>query len=149
MSTVEPPNGLDTLTFVRSAPVKPRGSTALSPLEKARKKFVVDIDLQISVARNPSYAVTKTVKKRDGTTEELIRKPRSWVVRDDDGMSYITPRFSNNVLNVGGKKGTVIRCVNTDVVKVLNTVKAWAVTAEADSVLEKALQGTKRRKRQK
>jgi len=140
--------GLDNLTFVRSAPVKQRGSTALSPLEKARKRLMTDIDLQIAVARNPEFVQTKTVKKRDGTVEEKIRKPRSWVVADDDGNSYITPRFSNNVLSVGGKRGSVIRCASNEVVSTLETVKAWVGTHDADDVLEKALKGAKRRKRQ-
>ena len=150
MTTVEPlVSGLDNLTFVRSAPAKQRGRGALSPLEKARKKLMADIDLQIRVAHDPAFVQRKTVNKRDGTTSEKTRIPRSWVVTADDGMSYITPRFSNKTLSVGGKRGSVIRCASNEVVSTLQTVRSWVLSSDADSVLEKALKGAKRRKRQK
>ena len=137
---------LDSLSFVRSAPIAEGGHKGISPLEKARKKLTADIDQQIQLARNPNYEERKTVKKRTGGTVEKIHKPRSWVVSTDNGKSYINIRYSNKVLSIGGKRGSIIECPTDDVVSTFETVRAWVQSDEADRVLEKALRGAKRKR---
>ena len=138
---------LDNLSFVRSAPVAQDGRERISPLEKARKKLIADIDQQINLAKNPNYKEQKTVRRRSGETVEKIHKPRSWVVSTRNGKSYINIRYSNKVLSIGGKRGSIIECSTDDVVSTFETVKAWVQSNEADRVLEKALRGAKRKRR--
>jgi len=137
---------LDSLSFVRSAPIAEGGRKGISPLEKARKKLTADIDPQIRLAKDPNYEEIKTVKKRSGETVEKIHKPRSWVVSTTNGKSYINIRYSNKILSIGGKRGSIIECSSDAVVSTFDTVKAWALSDEANRVLEKALQGAKRKK---
>ncbi len=137
---------LDSLSFVRSAPIAEGGRKGISPLEKARKKLTADINQQIQLARNPNYEEKKTVKKRSGETVEKIHKPRSWVVSTRGGRSYIYIRYSNKVLSIGGKRGSIIECPTDAVVSTFETVRAWVQSDEADRVLEKALRGAKRKR---
>lgn len=138
---------LDHLSFVRSAPVAQDGRKRSSPLEKARQKLIADIDQQIKLTRNPNYEERKTVRKRSGETVEKVHKPRSWIVAKKNDKSYINIRFSNKVLSIGGKRGSIIECPTDDVVAAFEAVKSWAQSHEADRVLEKALRGAKRKRR--
>jgi len=138
---------LDSLNFVRRAPVAEDGRKRNSPLEKARQKLTADIERQINLAKNPDYEERKTVRKRKGGTVEKVHRPRSWVVSTKDDKSYINIRYSNKVLSIGGKRGSIIECSTDDVVSTFEVVKAWVQSDEADRVLEKALQGAKRKRR--
>ena len=138
---------LDSLRFVRSAPVAEDKRKRSSPLEKARQKLIADIDRQIKLATNPNYEERKTVRKRKGGTVEKVHKPRSWVVSTKNGKSYINIRYSNKVLSIGGKRGSIIECATDEVVPTFEAVKAWAQSDEADRVLELALRGAKRKRR--
>ncbi len=140
-------SALEKLQFVRSAPVAQSGRKKISLLDIARKRLVNDLDVQIALGKNPDFEIKKTVKKRNGTIEETVHKPKSWVVLDESGTAYITIRFSNKVLPVGGKRGSIIQCNQESVVPTLETVRVWALSDEADKVLDKALRGAKRRKR--
>ena len=64
---------LDNLSFVRSVPAAQIGRKGLSPLEKARRKLIDDIDQQIELAKNPDYKERKTVRKRSGETVEGVQ----------------------------------------------------------------------------
>ena len=138
---------LDNLTFVRKAPVVKGRSKRSSPLAKARRKLTAGIDQQIKLANNPAYEERTTVRKRGGDTIEKMRKPRSWVISTKNGKSYINILFSNKLLSIGGKRGSIIECSTDDVVSSFETVRAWVQSDEADRVLKKALEGAKRKRR--
>ena len=74
------------------------------------------------------------------------RKPRSWVAAEGDS-AYVTPRFANKVLNVGGKRGANIKTTPKKVVETLNVLKKWVDSSESDAVLTKAMEKAKRGRR--
>ena len=137
---------LDNLSFVQRAPVAEDGRKRTSPLEKARQRLIADIDRQIKLATNPNYEEKRTVRIKGGTIEKT-HKPRSWVVATKGDNSYINIRYSNKVLSVGGKRGSIIECATDEVASTFETVKAWVQSDDADRVLEKALRGAKRKRR--
>ena len=136
---------LEGLVFVKKPP-KVASLSGQSPVERGRKKFVGDIDTQIALAGNPEFEIVKPVNKRDGTTGETRRKPRSWV-HVSNGEAYITVRFSNKPIPLGGKRGGIIRCSPSDVEETLATVRRWALSEEATGIIEKMLLSAKRGKR--
>lgn len=138
---------LRNLEFVSEVPASAihKGS---SPLQRAKTKLIEDIDLQIRLIENPDHMVTKTVKKRDGTTHSQKRKPRSWVSYSDS-MAYITVRVSNRVINLGGDRGSVIRCESDKVVETLGILREWAKSPESDLIVDDARQKSKRGPRRK
>ena len=137
---------LSNLNFAKALPAKAKSSRAgKSPLEKAKEKLSVEIGYQISLNDNPKFMIVKETKKRgSGKVIKSQRAPRSWVTVDGD-TAYITPRFSNKPLNVGGKRGSYIACAKTDIGKVLGTLSKWALSDEANDVLEKAMKSSKRK----
>ncbi len=136
---------LDDLEFVKKVPVIVSERNTVSPLDRARAKLLADIDVQIALARDPNHEIIKTTKKRSGETEEVRRKPRSWVSVQDDA-AYITVRFSNKPMPLGGKRGGVIKCDANAVAKTLEVVKTWAQSDEATGAIEKAMKAAKRKK---
>ena len=97
---------LKNLEFSKKLPetAKP-GRPKKSPLELAKIRLTNEIDVQIALAKDPKFKVYTTRKQRKtGKTIRNERKPRSWVTSEGD-TAYVTPRFANKVLNVGGKRG--------------------------------------------
>lgn len=139
-------SALDGLTFVKKAPtVAKAGGT--SPLDKARAKFSADIDAQIKLARDPNFEIVSQRKNR--ATGQIVsnrRKPKSWISVVDDS-AFITVRFSNKAVPVGGKRGSVIKTTPSDAPMVLETVKRWVDSGEANPLLEKLISQSKRTKK--
>lgn len=138
---------LDNLQFVKKAPKPASTRTGKSPIEKGRDKLLAEIDMQIALARDPSYVVRKERTKRDGTTAVIERKPKSWVTPGDDGFDYLGIRYSNKLMPVGGKRGSFIKCAKGDVVEALNQVRTWVSAGEADELIEKMIADAKRKPR--
>ena len=141
-------SNLDKLTFVKKLPaVEKVGRSSKTPLERAKEKFVHEIDLQIALAKDPNY--TEEILGKRGKHEGKViksRKPRSWVQMDGD-TAYINPRFSNRPINLGGRKGAYIKVPAKDVVETFNIVKAAVESGELDDVIQKAMDAAKRGKR--
>lgn len=138
-------SSLTSLEFVATIP-RDLAFPAHSPLERARAKFIHEIDIQIKLAKNPELILTRTVKRRDGQDSELVRKPRSWVTRAD-GFSYITVRISNKPVDIGGGRGGVIKCPEAKTVSTLQTIKDWASSSDADGLIGEMVEKSKRGKR--
>ena len=135
---------LDKLDFVRRVP--PALSTAGKlPLENARTRLLAEIDAQIALLADSSYVIRTQVKKRSGSMEEQVRKPRSWVVTSGDA-AYISVRVSNKVINIGGSKGQFIKCDPFATARTLETIKKWAKSNEADATLARAMKSAARGK---
>ncbi len=133
---------LDELDFVHKIPRTT--ASGKSPLERAREKFVNDVDDQIEMQRGTTAA--DQTNPTTETSETKKRKPRSWVkIIDDD--AYITPRVSNKPLPIGGKKGSVIRVACDQIIRTLETLQSWAQTPDAEAVILKAVTDAKRRKK--
>lgn len=139
---------LDHLDFVKKAPIPPATRRGKSPLEKAREKLVAEIDVQIALADDPGFVIRKTRNKRDGTSEVIERKPRSWVTVND-GVAYITIRHSNKIVPLGGKRGSIVRCLVADVASTLRTVRTYVGAGKADDLLDKFIKENRRKARKK
>lgn len=139
-------SALNQLEFVKKAPRPTRERAGLSPLERGRRKLVQDIRTQIELARNPDYEIVKQSKKRGtGELTETRRKPKSWAVVTD-GVAYVTVRFSNKPMPIGGKRGSIIKCDPSAIEQTLTTVRDWAQSPEADDAIEKMMKASKRKK---
>ena len=142
-------SNLRKLTFVKKLPVVEKASrSSKTPLERAKEKFVNEIDLQIALAKDPNFT-EETLGKRGKQAGKVIksRKPRSWVQMDGD-TAYINPRFSNKPINLGGRKGAYIKVPAKDVAETFNIVKAAVEGGELDDVIQKAMDAAKRGKRE-
>lgn len=98
---------LDKLNFAEKLPAGEKvGRQGKSALEKAKEKFVHEIGLQLSLAKDPSFK-EKIFGKRGRLKGNLInsRKLRSWVTVSGTD-AYITPRFSNKPINLAAARGT-------------------------------------------
>lgn len=133
---------LDNLTFAKKAPAAAK-RTGASPLEKGRKKLLADIGHQIALARDPNYEIVTT--GRGGS--EKRRKPKSWVQTVDDGVAYLAIRYSNKVMPIGGRAGSLIKVSADGVVDALSTVKGAVESGELDGMIETMIQKAKRGKR--
>ena len=142
---------LNKLDFVKKLPtVKTGGRSGKTPLERAKERSKHEIDLQIALARNPTF-VEKVMGKRGAKKGEVVksRKPRSWVTVDGNE-AFVTPRFSNKPLNLGGRKGSHIRAAGrAGAIQALEVIAKWADSSEADAVLAKAMEDAKRGRRRK
>ena len=139
---------LDELTFAKKLPaVEKARRLSKSPFEKAKEKFVYEIDIQIALAKDPMFT-EEILGKRGKLTGKVIksRKPRSWVQVDGD-TAYITPRFSNKPINLGGRKGSHIKVSAKGLAEAFNVVKAAVESGELDDVIQKAMDAAKRGKR--
>ncbi|MGR3837894.1 MAG: hypothetical protein ACU0A2_06030 [Cognatishimia sp.] len=135
---------LDDLTFVKKAPTIQK-SGGKTPLDKAREKFSSDIDSQIKLARDPNFEIVTQRKNRaSGEIVSNRRKPKSWIAIVD-GAAFITARFSNKPVPLGGKRGSVIKTTPNDAPQILARVKQWVDSGEADPLLEKLLAQSKRK----
>ena len=141
---------LANLEFTKKVPNSPKpGRPKSSPLELAKIRLTKEIDVQIALVKNPKFKVVTTRKRRKtGKTIKNERKPRSWVTIEG-GSAYVTPRFSNKVLNVGGKRGATIKTTPKKVVKTLNVLKKWVASSESDELLTKALEKARRGRKKK
>ena len=142
-------SNLDKLTFAKKLPdVEKVGRSSKSPLERAREKFAYEIDLQIALAKDPDFA-EEMLGKRGKLKGKVIksRKPRSWVQMDGD-TAYITPRFSNKPINLGGRKGSHIVVPAKGLAEAFGVVKAAVEGGELDGVIQKAMDAAKRGKRE-
>lgn len=135
-------NGLSSLNFAKKAPVQAKGGGA-SPLEKACKKLLTDIDHQISLARDPSFEIV--THNRAG--EEKRRKPKSWVQSIDGDTAYLTIRYSNKAMPVGGKAGSFIKAPVGEVVNTLSTVRDAVLSGELNAMIETMIKKSKRKPR--
>lgn len=136
---------LKNLEFTKKIPGPPKlDRPGSSPLELAKIRLTKEIDVQIALVKNPKFKVV-TIRKRQktGKTIKNERKPRSWVTIEG-GSAYVTPRFSNKVLNLGGKRGATIKTTPKKVVKTLNVLKKWVASSESDGMLTKALEKARR-----
>lgn len=140
-------SALDSLNFVKKAPSAIALRSGASPLDRARTKLLAEIDAQISLSRDPSFVIKKERKKR-GTGEIVTteRKPKSWVVVQDDS-AYITARFSNKPMPLGGKRGSIIKCSASEVSSVLEKIREYVASYEADAIIEKMMKEAKRKSR--
>lgn len=138
-------SALNKLEFVKRVP-RVVVASGLSPVDRARDKLVKDINTQIELANNPNYEIVKETKKRDGTVSQTKRKPKSWIAIHD-GVAYITVRYSNKPVPLGGKRGSVIKSDPASVVSVLETVKQWAQSDEATDAIEKLMKQSRRKKK--
>jgi len=134
---------LDDLNFVKKAPVISVNKGA-SPVEKARKKLVAEIEHQISLAADPNYEIVTTNRNN----EETRRNPKSWIVVDGE-TAFITIRYSNIAVPLGGKRGGVIKCSVENVPDALRTVRDAIKEGEVDEILEKMIAKAKRKPRRK
>jgi hypothetical protein len=134
---------LANLEFVEKIPSGTAKKRDLSPLDRAKTKLVKEIDLQMKLVKDPKYSVRKVVNKRDGSTETAERRPRSWVAYSDDN-AYITVRISNKPVNIGGQKGSVIRCPSNSVLKTFAILKEWVASNESDELIKRSIQNSKR-----
>ena len=141
---------LKNLQFTKKLPEAPKpGRPNKSPLELAKIRLTKEIDVQIALAKDPKFKVFTTRKQRKtGKTIKNERKPRSWVTIEGD-CAYVTPRFVNKVLNVGGKRGANIKTAPKKVEETLNVLKKWVASLESDAVLTKALEKARRGRRKK
>ena len=142
-------NNLDKLTFAKKLPaVEKTGRPGKSPLDRAKEKFAYEIDLQIALAKDPDFA-EEILGKRGKLKGKVIksRKPRSWVQLDGD-TAYISPRFSNKPINLGGRKGSYIKVSAKGLAEALDIVKAAVGGGELDDVIQKAMDAAKRGKRE-
>ena len=137
---------LNDLVFVRKAPKPTSMRQGKSPIEKAREKLIGEIDVQISLANDPAFVIRKTRNKRDGTTEEIVRAPRSWATVEGDD-AYLTIRFSNKVMPLGGKRGSIIRCPVDQVAETLGTVRTYVAEGKADELLDRMAKESRRKPR--
>ena len=138
---------LDKLDFVKKAPVTTSGRARVSPIERARKKLLAEIDHQIGLAADPNYEIVKQTRKRSGEVATSQRKPKSWAVVQG-GDAFITLRLSNKPMAIGGKRGGVIKCAAREVGSTMQTVREWAASHEADDAIDRMMKLTKRRKKQ-
>ena len=142
-------SNLDKLTFAKKLPaVEKMGRPSKSPLDRAKEKFAYETDLQIALAKDPNFT-EEILGKRGKQAGKVIksRKPRSWVQMDGD-TAYITPRFSNKPINLGGRKGSHIKVPAKDVAETFNIVKAAVEGGELDDVIQKTMDAAKRGKRE-
>lgn len=139
---------LDKLDFAKKLPaVEKAERSGKSLLEKAREKFVHEIGLQVRLAANPNFV--EEIRGRRGRLKGKViksRKPRSWVTLAGSD-AYISPRFSNKPINLGGRKGSHIKVPANGVANALNVVKAAVESGELDDVIQKAMDAAKRGKR--
>jgi|TARA_B100000315_G_C14496217_1_gene550104 hypothetical protein len=140
---------LKNLEFAKNLPkVANPGKPKKSPLELAKIRLAKEIDVQIALAKNPKFKVVTSRKQRKtGKIIKSQRKPRSWVTSEDDS-AYVTPRFANKVLNVGGKRGANIKTTPKKIVETLNVLNKWVASSESDAVLMKALEKARRGRRE-
>ena len=136
--------------FSKKLPIVPKaGRAKKSPLELAKIRLTKEIDVQIALANDPKFKVVNSKKQRgSGKTIKTERIPRSWVFSNGD-TAYITPRFSNKILNVGGKKGANIKTTPAKVVDRLKTLKKWVESSESGAVLTKAIDNARRGRKKK
>ena len=136
---------LKNLEFAKKLPkiVKP-GKPKKPLLELAKLRLTKEIDVQIALAKNPKFkVVTSRKQQKTGKIIKTQRKPRSWVTSEDE-YAYVTPRFANKVLNVGGKRGANIKTTPKKVVETLNVLNKWVASAESDAVLTKTMEKARR-----
>jgi hypothetical protein len=140
---------IEKLTFVKKLPaVEKVGRSSKSPLERAKEKFIHEIDLQISLTKDPNF--TEEILGKQGKQKGKViksRKPRSWVQMDGD-TAYITPRFSNKPISLGARKGSHIKVLAKELSETFNIVKAAVEGGELDDVIQKAMDAAKRGKRE-
>ena len=142
-------SNLAKLTFAKKLPVVEKvGRSSKTPLERAKEKFVYEIDIQIALAKDPNFT-EEILGKRGKQAGKVIksRKPRSWVQMDGDS-AYITPRFSNKPINFGGRKGSHIKVPAKELAGAFDIVKAAVGSGELDDVIQKAMDSAKRGKRE-
>ena len=137
---------LDDIAFVKKSPIVASGHGGASALEKAKTKLLNEIDAQISLARDADFTIKKTTKKRTGEIVETERKLKSWVVAQGDE-AFITVRFSNKPMPLGGKRGSVIKCKADEIARMLQKVSEWVQSGEADAMTEKMMKASKRSKK--
>ncbi len=135
--------GLENLEFVKVVP-KTVAQGGITPLERAREKFLGRIDTQITLAGNTELTVVKNINRRDGSFHTIERKPRSWVSYAND-YAYIVVRISNKPINIGGSRGSVIRCNPNQVIETLQQIRKWAESDSANSVIEEAVKKSRRK----
>lgn len=133
---------LDSLTFAKKAPVRAKAGGA-SPLEKARKKLLTDLEHQISLARDPNFEIITT--NRAG--EEKRRKPKSWVHSIEGDTAFLTIRYSNKAMPIGGKAGSFIKVAVGEVATALATVRDAVNAHELDGMIETMMAKAKRKPR--
>ena len=140
-------SALDRLQFVKRVPVSAVAKSGKSPLQKAKERLSLDIGYQISLARDPNFEIVTTRKTRgSGEISETRRKPKSWIVRQN-GKAFITVRFSNKSMPIGGKRGSVVSCGEDEIIETLSTLRDWAASPEADPMIEKMMAEAKRKPR--
>lgn len=137
---------LDGLTFVKKAPTPMKSGGSVSPLDRAKRKLLAEVDAQIALANDPNFTIRKETKKRDGTTAISERKPKSWIVKDGED-AYITIRYSNKPMPLGGKRGSVIKCATTEIAKTLSAVREAIHGGHVDELIEKMMRDAKRKPR--
>ncbi len=139
---------LNKLDFAKKLPaVEKAGRSGKGPLEKAKEKFTHEIGLQISLAKDPKFS-EQIYGKRGKQKGKLIknRKPRSWVTVSGSD-AYITPRFSNKPINLGGRKGSHIKVPANGVAGALKLIRDWIESDESNDTIQKAMDAAKRGKR--
>jgi len=134
---------LDALTFSKRAPAGTRTSTGTSPLEKARTKLLRDLDAQARLARDPDYEIVTT--NRAG--QEKRRKPKSWVQGIDGDVAYLTIRYSNKTMPIGGKRGNFVRCNSAEIAATFETVARAVEAGELDEMIETMIVKARRKPR--
>lgn len=139
---------LKNLEFAKRLPDVPKpGKPRKSPLELAKIRLTKEIDVQISLAKDPKFkVVTSSKQRKTGKIIKTERMPRSWVTSEGDS-AYVTARFANKVLNVGGKRGANIKTTPAKVVETLNVLKKWVASSESDAILTKAMEKARKGRR--
>ncbi len=133
---------LDSLSFAKKAPT-PVKAGGTSPLDRAKKKLIAEIDHQIALARDPNYEIV--TPRRDGT--EKRRKPKSWVHGFDQDNAYLTIRYSNKMMPIGGKSGSFIKVPVGEVPSALEKVREAVTAGELDGMIETMIAKAKRKPR--
>jgi hypothetical protein len=133
---------LNTLKLVASQ--KP---TSLSPVLQRRNKLVKRIWEQIELAKAEQAGTTfAPVKFRSYTDKEtgarkqveIYKRVKSWVFTTDNGKLALSVRFGPKVLELAKGKFAVEVGARSDVVNVLEFVKAAAENGELDAAIDNA-----------
>lgn len=133
---------LNTLKLVASQ--KP---TSLSPVLQRRNKLVKRIWEQIELAKAEQAGTTfAPVKFRSYTDKEtgarkqveIYKRVKSWVFTADNGKLALSVRFGPKVLELAKGKFAVEVGARSDVVNVLEVVKAAAENGELDAAIDNA-----------
>ncbi len=136
---------LTKLDFAKKLPdVQRAGRARKSPLDSAKERLSAEIDVQIALAKNPKFKlVTSRKQRKSGKVVKTERKPRSWVTIEGD-VAFVSPRYANKVLNIGGRKGAFVKTTPAKVAATLALLKEWVESSESDAVLSKAIARAKR-----